>query len=221
MRVHVTILAFLVAVLLSGTVTAQGTPVPDRGAELALRSGVAIPFGETQDGTNLDQYASSAIPFILEAGFRIDSSLFVGGRFGYGLAQLKNPNNICTNASCDGSVISLGLEAIYRLMPYQTFAPWVGLGGGYEWASADSSGQTISGGFTLSGLQGLVMVGGDYRANEHLVLGPFLEAAFGRYDSTEGYIRGPNGATTTTTSDIMNTAWHTWLTLGVRGAFGF
>jgi outer membrane autotransporter protein len=224
MRAHVTILAFLMVAFPTAVfprlARAQGAPVPDRGAEVALRSGLAIPFGETQDGTDFDQYASSAIPLLVEAGFRVDSSLFVGARFGYAFPQLKNPNNACNNADCSGSDVTLGLEAIYRFTPEQTFAPWVGVGGGYEWTTADASAQNVSGSYTVSGFQGLAMVGGDYRVNQQLVLGPAVELAFGRFDSLETTTR-LGSITMSTDNDIQNTAWHTWLTLGLRGAFGF
>jgi hypothetical protein len=224
MKAHVMILAFLmvaVAVVFPAALAnAQGAPIPDRGAEVALRSGLAIPFGESVEGTNFDQYASSAIPLLVEAGFRVDSSLFVGARFGYAFPQLKNPNGACNNADCGGSDIAVGLEAIYRFVPEQTFAPWIGLGGGYEWTSADISGQNASSSSTVSGFQGLAMIGGDYRVNQQLVLGPAVELAFGRYDSIESTTR-LGGLTTSTDNDIQNTAWHTWLTFGLRGAFGF
>jgi hypothetical protein len=195
----------------------QGPPVPDRGGEVALRTGVAFPFGESGEGYDFDQYASSAIPLLLEAGFRADASMFVGGRFGYAFPDLKNPNNGCANASCDGSVVTLGLEGIYRINPYNTFAPWLGVGGGYEWTSANATALNVNAGFTLMGFHGLLMAGGDYRINEKLVIGPAIEWLFGRFGSVEA--RAPVFGNVT--RDVMNTSWHHWLTLGVRGAFGF
>jgi hypothetical protein len=217
MRVHtLATIAFLALLLSTAAAHAEG-PVPDRGAEIALRSGLAIPFGETQNGSNFDQYASTAIPFVVEAGFRADASLFFGARFGYAFPQLKNPNNACTNASCDGSVVTLGLEGIYRINPYQTFAPWFGLGAGYGWTSADASANNVTAGFTFRGFEGQLMAGGDYRLSDKLVIGPALEFAFGRFDTVE--TRTPILGNRET--DVTNTAWHEWLTIGVRGAFGF
>jgi hypothetical protein len=67
------------------------------------------------------------------------------------------------------------------------------------------------------GFHGLLMAGGDYRINEKLVIGPAIEWLFGRFGSVEA--RAP--VLGNVTRDVMNTAWHHWLTLGVRGAFGF
>ena len=137
----------------------------------------------------------------------------------YGFPQLKNPNGGCSgNVSCDGSVVMLGLESTYRFQPEATFAPWLGVGFGYEWASADFSAPNAGGGATDKGFQALVQAGGDVRVTPKLVLGPFLEASFGRFDSADTRVRFLN-TTTQTSADITNTAWHTWVTLGVRGAF--
>jgi len=192
---------------------------PDAGIEVAVRTGLALPFGEIQNGSNLDAYASSAVPIILEGGYRLDSNLFFGLRLQYGFPQLKNPNGGCSgNVSCDGSVVMLGLESTYRFQPEATFAPWLGVGFGYEWASADFSAPNAGGGATDKGFQALVQAGGDVRVTPKLVLGPFLEASFGRFDSADTRVRFLN-TTTQTSADITNTAWHTWVTLGVRGAF--
>src|SRR5258705_113803 len=84
-----------------------------------------------------------------------------------------------------GLLLPLGIEGTYRLMPGQTFVPWVGAGIAYEWASVDYSGGVIgSGSATLKGFQPLLQAGGDIYVTPKLFLGPFVEAAFGRFDST-------------------------------------
>jgi hypothetical protein len=64
------------------------------------------------------------------------------------------------------------------------------------------------------------MAGGDYRVNQQLVLGPAVEASFGRFDTVASEVRTGLG-TTSNEMDITDTAWHTWVTLGIRGAWGF
>jgi outer membrane autotransporter protein len=222
-NIRIAILAFLVVVFPAALASAQGAPVPDRGAEVAVRTGLALPFGDTDANNSFDQYASSAIPLVVEAGIRVDSHLFVGGRFGYSFANVKNPGGLCDNgASCGGSVVTLGIEGIYRLMPEETFAPWLGLGLGYDWTAVDITAQNVNAGgsATYSGFQGILMAGGDYRVNQQLVLGPAVEASFGRFDTVATQTRFGN-ATTSMETDITDTAWHTWLTLGIRGAWGF
>jgi hypothetical protein len=217
-RISLTTIGCFMAFTLAST-AARAQRSPDAGIEVAVRTGLALPFGERLNGSNLDNYASSAVPIILEGGYRLDSSLFFGLRLQYGFPQLKNPNGGCGgNISCDGSVVMLGLEGAYRFQPEATFAPWLGAGVGYEWASADFTGPNVGGGATDKGFQALLQAGGDVRVTPKLVLGPFLEAAFGRYDSADTRVRVFN-TIMETSSDITNTAWHTWITLGVRGAF--
>jgi hypothetical protein len=114
----------------------------------------------------------------------------------------------------------LGVEGVYRFLAEQKFAPWAGLAIGYEWASEDIDRANLGGGATYRGFEGIVQAGGDVRMSSQLVLGPYAEIAFGRFETTD--TRGRFGNTSTeTTSDITNTAVHTWIAFGIRGAFGF
>jgi hypothetical protein len=165
MRVDVTglvILVILAVAPLSGVAFAEGAP--DAGVEVALRTGVALPYGH----------------------------------------------------------ITVGAEAIYRFTPAAAFAPWVGVGLGYEWAAADitfSSVPQSANSYSYRGLQGLVQVGGDGRVGRQVVLGPFVEVALGRFDKAEEHT---HSADFDATIDLLATpAWHAWLSLGVRGAYGF
>jgi hypothetical protein len=226
MKIHAIVLIGCLNVGIVATASAA-TPGPAaRGPEAGVRFGVAVPTGSIQggggNGSNLDAYAGSALPFVLEAGYRFDPSLFLGARFQYAFPQLKAPVGSCNNTiSCSGSVMQLGIEGVYRFLADRTFAPWAGLGFGYEWASADWDRANGNGfGATYRGLQGLIQAGGDGRVSSQLVLGPFIEVAVGRYDTTDDRTRVGN-VTTETTTDITNTAVHTWISIGMRGAFGF
>ena len=53
-----------------------------------------------------------------------------------------------------------------------------------------------------------------------LVLGPFVEAQFGKYYEGTTSVAIGNFARTGDFT-INDTAWHTWIAFGVRGAFGF
>jgi hypothetical protein len=221
MKIHALLLIGCLDVGLVATARAATPATPARGPEAGVRFGIAVPTGSVQSGTNLDAYAGSALPLVLEAGYRIDPSLFFGARFQYAFPQLKAPIGSCNNAvSCSGSVMQLGIEGVYRFLADRSFAPWAGLGFGYEWASADYDRANGGFGATYRGLQGLVQAGGDGRVSSQLVLGPYVEVAFGQYDTTDGRTHAGN-VTTETTTDISNTAIHTWISFGMRGAFGF
>jgi hypothetical protein len=211
-------IGFIALTLIATAARAQGDP--ERGPEVALRTGLMLPFGDLAGGNNgassgpLDNYASKALPFVLEGGYRLDSSLFFGLRFQYAIPDLKG--NCTGAASCDGSIVTLGVEGTYRLMPGATFNPWVGAGIGYEWTSVSWSGGLLGngGGVSVSGIQPLLQVGGDIYVAPKFFLGPFVESAFGRFDSAEVRTGG-----FTAEGDINDERWHMWLTIGVRGAF--
>ena len=213
--------ATALAMSLLGGRAALAQPSVDRGPEIALRTGIALPFGQVEGGNNtdLDRYASSAIPIVIEAGYRLDPALFFGVRFQYAFPQLKNPNGNCDNVSCDGSGVQLGIEGIYRFLPASRFAPWAGLAAGYEWWTADYFTTNLGAGATVSGFQASLQAGGDVRVTPQLVVGPFIDVSFGRFDSSTDRVRIGN-TTNTTERDIADTAMHTWVTIGVRGAFG-
>jgi hypothetical protein len=215
-------LIILSALVLLAPAPAAAQSSPDSGPEVAVRLGFGLPFGEIESGTNLDRYASSVVPIVFEGGYRLDSSLFLGALFQYGFAQMKNPNGTCDGGtSCDGSVVRLGAEALYRFVPERIFAPWLGLGFGYEWLTANytAANAAVSGSFT--GYQFLILqAGGDYRVREKMFIGPFVDVSLGRFDHASGTVRVGN-INTSSDRDIANTAWHTWVTFGLRGAFGF
>jgi hypothetical protein len=194
------------------------------GPEVAARLGVALPTGDIQNGESLDAAVSNTIPIVLEGGYRVDPSLFFGVRFQYAFASFKHANGaLCTgNASCGGSDVALGIEGMYRFVADGRFAPWLGLAGDYEWLNEDVTAANFNAGGSASvrGFRGALQFGGDVRVTSRLVLGPFIEAQFGRYESGTGTVTVGN-TTTTMDVDIRNTTWHEWVVIGARGAFGF
>lgn len=205
----------------AGARAAEPLP-PDHGVEAAVRLGLAMPTGSLESGRSVDTYAGSAVPLVVEAGWRIDPSLFVGARFLYAFPQLKNPNGSCNanRVSCDGYDMQLGVEGVYRFLADRTFAPWAGLGFGYEWASEDIDAMNLGGGATYRGFMGLLQVGGDVRMSSQFVLGPYADLALGRFETADRRTLLGTG-TTEMTTDIASTTVHTWISFGVRGAFGF
>jgi hypothetical protein len=194
---------------------------PARGPEIAVRLGLAVPTGDSDAGLKLSDGVLYTLPLIVEAGYRVIPTVFVGARLEYAFSGFSNSDGgLCPTSgpSCIGRNTVLGVEAIYRL-PRPGFAPWFGVGGGYEWLSKDISGPSPNGGSsTFRGWQLLFAIGGDVRVTPHVALGPFFEAQAGKYDdhTLSGF-----GYPTKLDLELTDTAWHTWLVLGVRGAFGF
>ncbi|MFL5306792.1 MAG: outer membrane beta-barrel protein [Polyangia bacterium] len=198
---------------------AQAGPPDQPGVDVAVRVGYAVPFGDV-DGDNGDSLSSTfsgAVPFVFEAGYRFDRHFTLGPYFQYALAQVKDgAAALCGNGvDCSGSIIRLGLEALYHLDLGSAFVPWFGLGVGYEWMTFDASsgGRTASAsahGWEFATLQ----LGGDIYVAPQFAVGPFVSFSIARYD--RGSLTTGN---TTTTSDITNTAVHEWLQFGARFSF--
>lgn len=176
------------------------------GIDLGARVGYAIPFG-------LSNTFSSAVPFAFEVGYRLDVPLTLGGLFQYGIAQVKDSLG-CGNdgTSCSGSIIRLGIEAIYHIPLDSPYGPWIGVGTGYEWARINLSGNNLSTTVQARGFEFVtVQAGVDVRAKWPLSLGPFVSFSVGRYGSVS---ENADGATPQ--SGSIDTAVHGWLQFGLR-----
>jgi hypothetical protein len=185
------------------------------GFSLGLRTGYSIAMGSAVSGVSNSDLNGGMMPFWLDAGYRFNPNLYVGGFFQYGLTS--PPNHGCGPASsCDGSDLRGGIDATWSFMPSQTADPWLGLGIGYETARvyvSDLSNTETS--YIYHGFQYLDIQGGlDLRVVKQLPFGPFFDLSFGQY-SKESHTDA-NG----NSSDVpMQSTLHEWLTLGIRGRF--
>jgi len=194
---------------------AAGAAAGGSGLELGLRLGYGLPMGDAVRDGKLGDVISGKIPIWVDVGYRVNPNIYVGAFFAYGIASInkdKVPECSLNGVDCSGSTMDLGVMAAYHIMPDQSFDPWVGLGVGYEIAklSASAGGQSQStsySGLTFANIQ----VGGDYRVNNNLGIGPFVSFALGQYSSCSV----DNGS-----CSIADKAMHEWLTIGVRGTYG-
>jgi hypothetical protein len=188
------------------------------GLDLGVRVGYALPLGSIDEGDKTSDTFSGAIPLVLEAGYRLNANFTIGALFQYGIAQVKDTDPCgTTGVSCSGSIVRLGIEALYNFNLDGPVTPWVGLGTGYEWmsVSAEGGGQNLTAGahgFELA----TIHAGGDYRLSRQLALGLFASLSIAQYStiSVEGT------GVPSQSMDITNKAIHEWLQIGVRGKFG-
>jgi len=202
-----------------GAAHAQNERRPDRpGVDLAVRIGYAIPFGDVDgDRGSLSARVSGAVPFILEAGYRLDRHFTVGPYFQYAIAQIKeNATSGCGSATnCSGWIVRAGLEGLYHIDVDSVVAPWVGLGVGYEWTSYSGSVGNLGFSGSASGWEFVsLQLGGDIQLAPGLALGPFVGFSVGRYDTVSGALGSVSGS-----SDVTNPSVHAWLQIGARFAF--
>jgi hypothetical protein len=200
----------------------EAPPNPDRGAQIGLRSGYALPFGKPYDGdADVRGDVKGAIPIWIDAGYRFSPALYVGayGLFGFGLVNTSNNACALDGVSCSAYDVRVGVNAQLHFRAKASVDPWVGLGFGYEWMHQSASGpggsksQTLRG-FELIGLQ----VGTDFEADKGFKVGPFIGYSFGKFSS--GSVSQKDAfVNASRTLGIANTALHEWLVLGLRGTF--
>lgn len=198
---------------------AQAGPPDKPGVDVAVRVGYAIPFGDLDgnSGDSLSGTFSGAVPFVVEAGYRFDRHFTLGPYFQYAFAQVKDgAGTLCGNGvNCSGSIIRLGLEALYHLDVGSAFIPWFGLGVGYEWMNIDASAGGASGSASASGWEfATLQLGGDIYLAPQFAVGPFVSFSIARYGSQSVTV-----GNTTTNSDVSNPAVHEWLQFGARFSF--
>ncbi len=196
------------------------------GFEAGMRLGYAMPMGDvTGGGSNsaLSNLYSGMMPLWFDVGYRASPHFYIGGYFQYGVAfvgplagSAAYPAPCSGGTSCSGSVLAGGLDARYHAQPDQTFDPWVGAGIGYEVANLNMSQGNSSGGLSFSGFQLVnLSVGGDVRTSRSFSFGPYAMFSVGQYSDC-----GLSGAASALGScSVPQTAFHEWLTFGVRAAF--
>lgn len=179
------------------------------GLRVALRTGLALPFGEAFTASGqLTDTITGYVPVRLDVGYRFAHLFYIGG-----VAQIAKviPNGCPSGSSCSGTDTRFAFMVAYHLRPTSTLDPWFGAGMGYEALkvsrSVDSSSVDISTrGFELLDLE----LGLDLRPTPSLRLGPVLSSSIGSYSRV-----AVNG---TRTADF-DTSTHAWVMLGFRGAF--
>jgi outer membrane protein W len=204
---------FTVACVAFAAVSAFAGTAAAEGLELGARLGYGIPMGDAVKDGKLSDGIKSQIPIWIDAGYRIDESLFAGLYMSYGIAQLKE--DCPDGASCSATDIRVGLQGQYHLSPAESMDPWLGLGIGYEMAKLKVEAGGAEASTTYSGFEFLNLQGGlDFEAAEGVGVGPFLSFSLGQYSKAK--VETPAGSVD---GDIEDKAMHQWLTLGVRGTF--
>jgi opacity protein-like surface antigen len=208
---------------------ARAAEPPPAGLEVGVRTGYAFSagrLGAPPNGTDNDvgTYVGGQWPIWLDAGYRFNRDLYLGGFFQYGFGFVNDDRQSgCRNANvdCSASDTRVGIMGRYHLPVVSVLSPWLGLGMGYEWGKF-SSNQSLIGssgveygwsGFEFANLQ----AGADYRVSSLFAVAPFISFSVGqfRYLSTTTDL----GSTRTITDeDLAKTSLHEWIMFGVRAS---
>src|SRR4051812_15215180 len=100
----------------------------DSGFSTGLRLGYALPLGKlgatsatTDTNHDLSNSVTGKVPIWIDAGYRVNPSIFVGGFFEYGVTFVKD----CpSGASCSAHDITFGAQAHFHFLPAAQFDPW-------------------------------------------------------------------------------------------------
>jgi outer membrane protein W len=222
-------LAFAVAVIAAAaSARAEGD-----GVSLSLRAGVGSGVGKVAGNTgasSMGDLYDATIPLWFEAGYRFNPSWSLGvyGQYAFapvaGSAEnsLRQAFNGLTVRDVSGRVLRLGVESAYKFQPKAAFAPWIGLGFGYEWAeigfNVTDGTNTGDASETLKGFDLMLQAGGDYRVSPSFTVGPFVAFTFGWYSRAE-VSASALGQSASQGVDIDNKSLHNWLQAGIRGTF--
>ena len=194
------LLASLVTVLVPAATHAQ--------LDLGVRGGWAFAMGDAVKNSSLSDAVKWQIPIQLDAMYRLTPELSVGAYGSYGFGILGDRlDDACDaiNADCSSNAWRVGIQAAYAVnqLKSMTLSPWVGIGTGWEWLKVKSPGsEATSNGWEYVNLQ----LGGDYKVNKQLAVGPFVQYSIGQFRTIEG-------------NEIPDKGTHEWFTVGLRGLF--
>lgn len=203
-----------------GAATEGGRPPPParRGFQVAVRGGVAVPFGSAAKDTGLADVFGGQFAAIIDIGGKIIPELFLGAYLGANVGAVGDQTSqTCEaiNASCIGATYRIGAQLQYHILPAGKVDPWIGYGVGYEVSRTAGSGggRTIS--QTLAGPEYAHIMGGiDFRLTKVFGVGPFIDLSLAQYSNQSVEVGGR-----TIDGEIRDKALHQWLTIGAKFLF--
>jgi hypothetical protein len=188
---------------------------PESGVSIGLSVGYGLPMGNVSGSQPMSDLFGGALPLQVDVGWRFTPSLYAGAFFQYSIGFVSSKQTAaCTVngwTSCTGGDMQFGANFVYTFLPYAAFAPYVGLGLGWEIATLSYSGGNQSISESVSGFQfARILVGGDFRVGSAFRVGPFVNFSLGQFSS----LSSPNAAAN---GSITDKAIHSWLQFGIKG----
>lgn len=231
----------------SGSSEAAVAPSERTGFEAGLRLGATLPVGKAGRNVfgvdrDLKDLTAWRAPVWIDVGYHFSDVMTFGayaqvGVGGNGDACEQIQSSVAElgelrGGDCDWSDIRLGAHAQWRLAPAAAVDPWLGVGLGYEWLSyrtvlvADVTNTTTGNtqavalriAERLGGPELLLQGGIDFQVDDSLRIGPYASATFGQYLGDE-YDCDIQTAACPTGSSVEGPAFHSWLGVGLRGAY--
>jgi hypothetical protein len=207
-------------------------PAERTGFSTGLRLGVGLPlgkagedpFGAERDLTDLTPWRA---PVWVDIGYALSGALTIGA---YAQVGVGGVGDSCAG-DCDWSDIRVGAEAEWRFLPGAPVNPWLGVGLGWEWLSfrqlvsgmvPDEMGNlvTVTGRVAerFGGPELMLHGGVDFQVEDALRIGPYASATVSQY-LTDSFECTPANGLCPPGSSIEGSALHSWVGVGLRGAY--
>jgi hypothetical protein len=193
---------------------------------MAFRTGISSPHGSATGvaGDGLARRYSWQWPLHFDLGAKVTEAVHVGGYLSLAFGAEgsdrvverycdDDDSNLENDIGCTAFQIRVGVQAQYHFRPDQLANPWVGYGIGFESTTlaVDDRARGYQENTSASGITFAKLDGGlDFRLG--VGLGPYVEAAVGRFTSSVTRINGER----VFDGRVEEQAWHTWITVGVR-----
>ncbi len=200
-------------------------PVASRAEEgapmfkVGLSLGYSMPYGDAQKGESMSNVYSGEIPIELELTYKLTHSFGLGVYAGYGYGIITPSGRVAEGVAASGVIGSaatyrFGVQGEWEFGKMGAAMPFIGARIGY--VTENLTGKNDWPNSSASGWEWLTLVGGaDFEVSKSFTAGPFASAAIGTYTTAK-----PPGGSSESIPDAEQTL-HGWLTVGVRGTFGF
>jgi hypothetical protein len=196
----------------------------DTGLTLGLRAGWGTPSGDVshEGDPRLDDLVDSKVPIWFDLGFRFSPAVWGGLYVEY--APVSVASAFCDPArSCGGSSVRFGIDLQLHLAPRRPLDPWVGIGFGAEFLSADTLLDTtgdgrpdVLGNVSYGGVEApLLEAGLDIALSPRFSVGPWASWSFAWFTSRDTEVPGFGGFS----EPIHGSTYHGWLELGLKVSF--
>jgi hypothetical protein len=207
-------------------------PAHRSGFTGGLRLGLGVPVGKAGESAlgaqrDLGDLTPFSVPVWVDVGYAFTGRMTLGA---YGQVAIGSTGDAC-QGDCDWSSVRIGAEAELRFAPGEPVDPWLGVGVGYEWLTfrtlqdvdiPDGTGATTTVPMRATERLGgpeLTLQGGlDFQAEDALRLGPYIAASAGPY-LTDSYTCEPVSNLCPSGNSVDGGAFHSWLSIGLRGAY--
>jgi hypothetical protein len=209
-------------------------PAERSGFSTGLRLGVGVPLGKAGQTPSpaggerdLNELTPWRAPVWVDIGYALSGAVTIGA---YAQVGVGGVGDACVG-DCDWSDIRVGASGEWRFLPGAPVNPWLGVGLGWEWLSfrqllsaevPDEMGvpTTVTGRVSerFGGPELMLHGGVDFQVENALRVGPYASATVSQY-LTDSFQCTPSTALCPPDGSIDGSALHSWISIGLRGAY--